>query len=111
IGTILLSFIFLFSSKDGSNHSEKENRKFRPDIISCPPRNVSRILDCSIEEVTINDNRKSAGEFRDGIYYINLEIREGNWYAETKDGAPIKITAFAEAGKPLQVPGPLIRVP
>ncbi|MFN2458173.1 MAG: multicopper oxidase domain-containing protein, partial [Chitinophagaceae bacterium] len=29
----------------------------------------------------------------------------------TKEGTPIKITAFAEAGKPLQVPGPLIRVP
>jgi len=111
IGTVLLIFVFSFSFKDKSNDSEKENRKSLPDIISCSPRNASSAFDSSIEEVTINDNRKSAGEFRDGIYYIRLEIREGNWYPETKDGAPIKITAFAEAGKPLQLPGPLIRVP
>jgi FtsP/CotA-like multicopper oxidase with cupredoxin domain len=59
----------------------------------------------------INDNRKPAGEFRDGIFYINLEARMGNWYPESHDGNPIKIKAFAETGKPLQVPGPLIRVP
>jgi FtsP/CotA-like multicopper oxidase with cupredoxin domain len=64
-----------------------------------------------LEEVTINDNRKAAGEFRNGIYYLNLEIREGYWYPETKERMPVKIKAFAEAGKPLQVPGPLIRVP
>jgi FtsP/CotA-like multicopper oxidase with cupredoxin domain len=111
IGTILLIFVFLFSFKDKPNQSKKGNRRYRPDIISCSPRSVSQTFDSSIEEVTTNDNRKSAGEFRDGIYYVNLEIREGNWYPESKDARPIKITAMAEAGKPLQIPGPLIRVP
>ncbi|MEJ7829782.1 MAG: hypothetical protein WKF91_16350, partial [Segetibacter sp.] len=33
------------------------------------------------------------------------------WYPETHDGNGIRVHAFAERGKPLQVPGPLIRVP
>jgi len=111
IATILLIFTFSFSFTNKSSPFGKGNKKPRPDIIVCAPGIVSRTFDSTIEEVTINDNRKSAGEFRKGIYYINLEIREGNWYPETRDGAPIKITAIAEAGKPLQVPGPLIRVP
>ncbi len=86
-------------------------RTNRSDFISCPPRESKDSFDGSLEEVTVNDNRKPAGEFRNGIYYISLEARTGYWYPETHDGAPIKIKAFAEAGKPLQVPGPLIRVP
>jgi len=111
IATVLLIFTFSFSFIKESNPFKKGNGKSAPDIIACPPGIVSRTFDSTLEEVTINDNRKSAGEFRKGIYYIDLEIRQGNWYPETKDGAPIKITAIAEAGRPLQVPGPLIRVP
>lgn len=109
--TVLLIFTFLFSFTHKLNPLKKGNTKPNPDIIACGPGTVSPTFDNTIEEVTTNDNRKPAGEFRNGVYYINLEIREGNWYPETKDGAPIKITAFAEAGKSLQVPGPLIRVP
>ncbi|MEJ7914225.1 MAG: multicopper oxidase domain-containing protein, partial [Chitinophagaceae bacterium] len=64
-----------------------------------------------IEEISINDNRKPAGVLRNGILFLNLEVRTGNWYPETHDGMPIKVYALAEAGKPLQIPGPLIRVP
>ena len=81
-------------------------------VVSCAPLRIAYSnFDSGLETIEPNDNRKPAGEFHNGIYYLNLEIREGNWYPETKDGAPIKITAFAETGKPLQVPGPLIRVP
>jgi FtsP/CotA-like multicopper oxidase with cupredoxin domain len=64
----------------------------------------------SLEEISINDNRKAAGELRDGVLYLNLETRTGNWYPETHEGNPLQVYAFAEAGKPLQLPGPLIRV-
>ena len=83
----------------------------QPGLISCAPSSFKEFFDGAIEEVTINDNRKPAGEFRNGVYYINLEARMGYWYPETHDGEPIKIKAFAETGKPLQVPGPLIRIP
>jgi hypothetical protein len=95
----------IFSNSGSDNLTRKE-------IISCAPNSFyNEPFDPSLEEVQINDNRKPAGEVRNGIYYINLEIREGNWYPESKEGRPIKITAIAEAGKPLQVPGPLISVP
>lgn len=63
------------------------------------------------EEILVNDNRKTAGEMRNGELYIQLETREGNWYPETHDGNPLYVYAFAEKGKPLQLPGPMIRVP
>ena len=63
------------------------------------------------EEIFANDNRKTAGEMRNGILYLQLETREGSWYPETHDGAALNVYAFAEKGKPLQLPGPLIRVP
>ncbi len=84
---------------------------YSPGVISCAPEIFQNSPDGSLEEVAINDNGKPAGEFRNGIYYINLEARMGYWYPETHAGNPIKIKAFAEMGKQLQVPGPLIRVP
>jgi FtsP/CotA-like multicopper oxidase with cupredoxin domain len=33
------------------------------------------------------------------------------WFPETHEGKPIRVYAFAEKGKPLQLPGPVIRVP
>ena len=108
---VILSYFTLVSNKIASSNSTFYNLN-RTEIISCAPNSFyNEPFDPSLEEVQINDNRRPAGELRNGIYYIHLEIREGNWYPETKEGAPIKITAIAEAGKPLQVPGPLIRVP
>lgn len=87
------------------------NNYYPASIIGCAPGKLDEPFDNSAEEVTINNNRKPAGKFIGGVYYISLEARTGNWFPETRDGKPIKIKAFAEEGKPLQVPGPLIRVP
>jgi hypothetical protein len=62
------------------------------------------------DEISVNDNRKSAGELRNGILYIKLETRNGNWFPETHEGEGMQVFAFAEVGKPMQLPGPLIRV-
>jgi FtsP/CotA-like multicopper oxidase with cupredoxin domain len=37
-------------------------------------------------------------------------MRKGVWHPEQEDGEGIAAYAFGEAGKPLQVPGPAIRV-
>jgi FtsP/CotA-like multicopper oxidase with cupredoxin domain len=65
----------------------------------------------SLEEIAVNDNRQIAGEMHDGVFFIKLETRTGAWYPETHDGKGLRVYAFAEAGKPLRLPGPLIRVP
>jgi hypothetical protein len=38
-----------------------------------------------------------------------LEIRESRWYPDEADGLGLEILSFAEAGRPAQNPGPLIR--
>lgn len=61
--------------------------------------------------IAANDNRSSAGELRNGILTIRLEVGQGLWHPESDTGEAIPIYAFGEAGKPMQNPGPLIRVP
>ena len=40
-----------------------------------------------------------------------LEARAGAWRPEGDNGRAVDVAAFAEEGKPLLTPGPLIRVP
>ena len=65
----------------------------------------------AVESIEANDNRVPAGELHDGILSLRLELRRGIWHPEAVDGEAIPVYAFGEEGKPLQVPGPLVRVP
>ena len=60
--------------------------------------------------IVANDNRTSAGTLRDGVLTIRLEARLGEWHPDRETDPGLTIRAFAEEGKPLQIPGPLIRV-
>jgi FtsP/CotA-like multicopper oxidase with cupredoxin domain len=64
-----------------------------------------------LERVTSNNNRLASGTLRNGVLELKLEIRNGQWYPEADNGPSVPIEAFAEAGKPVSNPGPLIRVP
>lgn len=71
----------------------------------------------SMEEIFSNDNERTAGILQkarlpegQGILTVNLEARDGIWFPESHEGKGIHVFAFAEKGKPLQIPGPLIRV-
>jgi FtsP/CotA-like multicopper oxidase with cupredoxin domain len=96
------------NNKQGTGLSPTELNNF---IIGCAPFSSKAASIDSLEEIFTNDNRKPAGKLIDGILYINLEVRTGSWYPESHNGLPIKVYAFAEMGKPMQLPGPLIRVP
>jgi FtsP/CotA-like multicopper oxidase with cupredoxin domain len=65
----------------------------------------------SPEAAVANDNRRPAGRLEKGILELSLELRKGVWHPEGENGEAIPIYGLAEAGKPLQVPAPLIRVP
>lgn len=58
-----------------------------------------------------NENRVAAGEFQRGVLNLQLELVETTWYPEQDGGPSLSVYAFAEKGKPPQIPGPLIRVP
>jgi FtsP/CotA-like multicopper oxidase with cupredoxin domain len=61
--------------------------------------------------IQANPNRAPAGKLEKGVLTLHLELRQGDWYPEADAGPSMKIYAFAEEDKALQVPGPLIRVP
>lgn len=61
--------------------------------------------------IVANDNRTPAGNLKDGILNLRLELRPARWYAEAPDGVYEDVYAFAEQGHSPQSPGPLLRVP
>jgi FtsP/CotA-like multicopper oxidase with cupredoxin domain len=65
----------------------------------------------SVQPIHANDNRHPAGRLERGVLTLRLEARLGLWHPEAEDGFGLEVQAFGEAGKPLQNPGPLIRVP
>jgi FtsP/CotA-like multicopper oxidase with cupredoxin domain len=63
------------------------------------------------ERIAANDNRRPAGRLTVGMLTVRLEVRPGLLQPEEGDGPGVPALAFAEVGRKLQVPGPLIRVP
>jgi FtsP/CotA-like multicopper oxidase with cupredoxin domain len=120
-GSCIIIFSFIAFKLNDHPDSLLITTYARQNIISCSPANNSykkvsfkqRFIaeTGSLEEIATNDNRKPAGEMKNGILYLKLETRTGAWYPETHDGEALPVYAFAETGKPLQLPGPLIRVP
>jgi FtsP/CotA-like multicopper oxidase with cupredoxin domain len=60
--------------------------------------------------IQLNDNRTPAGTLARGVLTVALEARLGEWHPLGPDQRGVPIFAFGEAGKPLQAPGPLLRV-
>ena len=79
-----------------------------PLIIALP---AARMSVRAVERIETNDNTKAAGALRDGVLTIRLELRQGEWHPDGESKPGIIVRAFAEAGKPAQIPGPLIRAP
>jgi manganese oxidase len=63
------------------------------------------------ERIVINDNRSAAGTLADGTLTIRLDARVGTWHPDGDDQPGMTVKAFSVDGGPLQIPGPLIRVP
>jgi hypothetical protein len=64
-----------------------------------------------LPQVMANDNRSPAGQLKNGILELRLELRAGVWYPGDESGGHRDVYAFAEAGRAPQSSGPLIRVP
>lgn len=62
------------------------------------------------QRIQTNSNQDSGGILADRVLTIDLEVREGEWFPEDEHGPSVKVFAFAEKGKPAQIPGPMIRV-
>ena len=72
---------------------------------------VTSAMSRAPESIAPNDNRHAAGALSGKVLTVKLEAREGLWRPEGENGRAIPVAAFAEEGKPLSNPGPVIRVP
>jgi FtsP/CotA-like multicopper oxidase with cupredoxin domain len=61
-------------------------------------------------QVVANDNRTPAGQFKNGVLDLRLELRAATWYPDDDAGEHRDVYAFAEEGRAPQIPGPLLRV-
>ncbi len=64
----------------------------------------------ALPEAVANDNRAAAGDLKNNVLELKLEMREAVWYPEEKGGGHRDAYVFAESGGAPQTPGPLIRV-
>ena len=64
----------------------------------------------ALPTVAANDNRTPAGQLKNGILRLQVELRQGRWYPEDEGGGYRDVYAFAEEGHAPQSSGPLVRV-
>src|SRR5579859_224987 len=69
------------------------------------------VAQSTAEPIIANQNRVPAGKLENGVLNVQLELRNGAWRAEAEDGPQLFLPAFGEAGRPAQIPGPLLRMP
>lgn len=62
-------------------------------------------------DIASNDNTVPGGRLQGRLLRIALVARAGRWYPDGPGTVPLTVEAFGEVGKPLQIPGPLVRVP
>ena len=75
-------------------------------VVSSPPQ----VAALEPEIIRANENRVAAGSLRSGNLTLALEARVGMWRPQADDGGGVLVQAFGEPGKPLLIPGPLMRV-
>jgi len=63
-----------------------------------------------LARVGINDNSRAAGTLVASVQQVDLTIGRARWFPEANDGPSVEALAFAEVGKELTIPGPMIRV-
>lgn len=57
-----------------------------------------------------NDNTVAGGRMVGDTLVLALDLRPARWFPEADGGASVEVAAFAEAGQPPRIPGPLVRV-
>lgn len=84
---------------------------FAPALFAAARCQACTVGDPSLPRIAANTNQHAAGILSEGGLTVELEIREGAFYPEDESGPSLQVFAFAERGKQLQIPGPMIRIP
>lgn len=84
---------------------------FAPALFAAARCQATAVGDPALPRIAANTNQHAAGILSEGGLTVELEIREGAFYPEDESGPSLQVFAFAERGKQLQIPGPMIRIP
>ena len=76
---------------------------------SCSP--VNKAGEDTLPIATLNDNTRHAGRLSGGVLRVLLELRRVDWRPLGRDSTGTPVMAFAEPGRPAEIPGPMLRVP
>jgi FtsP/CotA-like multicopper oxidase with cupredoxin domain len=85
-------------------------------LVLAAPFHALRAADCprrsakNLARAAANDNSTRGGTTRGGVLEMNLVAREVAWLPDGPRGCALRVHAFGEEGKPVQIPGPMIRV-
>ncbi len=82
----------------------------RPSCALLPLLLFAGNLPPAVERISANDNTAPAGELKNGVLTVRLEIRVGEWHPDAESDAGVQVRAFANGRSAPQIPGPLIRV-
>jgi FtsP/CotA-like multicopper oxidase with cupredoxin domain len=63
----------------------------------------------SSARIAPNDNQRPAGRLAHGVLTVQLDAGWGTWAPDGENGPSVALAAFGERGRPVQIPGPLIR--
>ena len=69
-----------------------------------------RVARRELPRIVANENRRSAGELRDGVLTVHLVAQDGLLFPDGETGNSIALQAFGEEGKAPMSSAPLIRV-
>jgi manganese oxidase len=61
--------------------------------------------------IATHDNVRAAGVLHEGVLRVQLRAGVGTWAPDGRGGGTLEVEAFGEGDGPLQIPGPLLRVP
>ena len=82
----------------------------RPALSARLSASCAHLPDAPPRAARANDNRATAGTLTSGVLTIRLVAQRAAWRPDGPTGCALGVHAFAEEGKPVTVPGPLIRV-
>ena len=71
----------------------------------------ARPATAALPAIAANDNTRAGGRLEHGVLHIALVARRGLWYPDGPGTMGLPIEGFGESGRPLSIPGPLVRVP
>lgn len=99
-GLVMMTFGVMVGAAGALAQSESKN----------PSLPQASLRKTALPEAVANDNRTAAGELKNNVLELKLEMREAVWYPEEESGGHRDAFVFAESGHAPQTPGPLIRV-